>query len=94
MGNPNNFFEQLRREHFNLVSTEIFPDHHFYTPKDVAKIEKKAMENDAEMLLTTAKDAVKLKDLDFNLPCFVVENEIVFDNEIGFCKLIIAALEK
>ena len=94
LGNPNNFFEQLRREHFDLVSTETFPDHHFYTPKDIVKIEKKATENGAEMLLTTAKDAVKLKDLDFNLPCFVVENEIVFDDEIGFCKLIIAALKK
>lgn len=88
LGNPSNFFEQLRREHFDLISTETFPDHHFYTPKDITKIEKKAKENDAKVLLTTAKDAVKLKDLDFNLPCFVVENELVFDDESGFRNLI------
>ena len=94
LGNPNNFFEQMRREHFDLISTEIFPDHHFYTLKDIAKIERKAKENDAEILLTTAKDAVKLKDLDFNLPCFVIENELVFDDEIGFRNLVIATNRK
>ncbi len=94
LGNPNNFFEQLRRECFDLISTETFPDHHFYTPKDVTKIERKAKESGANVLLTTAKDAVKLKDLDFNLPCFVVESELIFDDEIGFCNLIIATNEK
>ncbi|MDQ3088596.1 MAG: tetraacyldisaccharide 4'-kinase [Acidobacteriota bacterium] len=94
LGNPNNFFEQLRREDFDLVSTEIFPDHHFYTPKDVAKIERKANETGAKILLTTAKDAVKLKDKDFNLPCFVVESELVFDDEIGFRNLLITVIEK
>lgn len=94
LGNPHNFFEQLRREDFDLVSTETFPDHHFYTPKDIAKIEKKAKESGAKILLTTAKDAVKLKDLDFSLPCFVVKSELVFDDESGFRNLIITINQK
>lgn len=88
LGNPHNFFEQLRREDFNLAATETFPDHHFYTPKDVEKIEKSARQSGAEILLTTAKDAVKLKDLKFTLPCFVVESEIIFDDAENFRKLL------
>lgn len=88
LGNPNNFFEQLKLENFDLAATQKFPDHYFYKKEDIAKIEKKARESGAEILLTTAKDAVKLKDLQFGLPCFVVENEMIFDNESGFRNLL------
>jgi len=88
LGNPNNFFEQLRRENFNLISTEIFPDHHFYTQKDIEKLEKKSRENGAEILLTTAKDGVKLKDLQFDMSCLVVETELSFNDEKSFREII------
>ncbi len=81
LGNPNNFFNQLIREKFTIVATERFGDHYFYTQKDVEKLQKKAKENNAEALLTTAKDAVKLKNLHFEMPCFVVESQMIFDNE-------------
>ena len=84
LGNPNNFFEQLRRENFNLVAAETFSDHYFYAPKDIAKLVAKAKQTGAEMLLTTAKDAVKLKDLKIDLPCFVAESEMVFGREDDF----------
>lgn len=89
LGNPENFFDQLRREDFNLVGTEKFPDHHFYTQNDIEKFSAKARQSGATMLLTTAKDAVKLKDLKFGLPVFVVESEVIFENESGFRKLIL-----
>lgn len=88
LGNPNNFFEQLRRENFNLIASEKFPDHHFYTPNDIAKIEKAAFEKGAKILLTTAKDAVKLKNLELKLPCFVVENRMIFDDEESFRQIL------
>ncbi|MGI8641574.1 MAG: tetraacyldisaccharide 4'-kinase [Pyrinomonadaceae bacterium] len=94
LGNPNNFFEQLRQENFDLVTTQTFPDHHFYTQNDIKKIEKNARANDAKVLLTTVKDAVKLKDLQFNLPCFVVRGEMVFDDESGFRDLLMTTLEQ
>jgi tetraacyldisaccharide 4'-kinase len=84
LGNPKNFFEQLRQENFNITSTEEFPDHYFYTQKDITKLEAVAREAYAEILLTTAKDAVKLNGLKFDLPCFVVESEMVFDDENDF----------
>jgi tetraacyldisaccharide 4'-kinase len=84
LGNPNNFFEQLRHENFNLVATQTFPDHHFYTQKDIETLARKAKQSDADILLTTAKDAVKLKDLKFDLPCYAVKSEMIFDVENDF----------
>lgn len=92
LGNPNNFFEQLKRANFNLIATETFPDHHFYTPKDFANLEKKARENGAEILLTTAKDAAKLHGLNINVPVFIAENKIIFKNRQGFVKLLLSSL--
>lgn len=88
LGNPGNFFEQLQQDNFNLVSTEIFPDHHFYTQKDIAKLERKAQQKNAEILLTTAKDGVKLGNLEFSIPCYVVENTPVFEDERAFRQMI------
>jgi tetraacyldisaccharide 4'-kinase len=90
LGNPDNFFEQLKRENFNIISTQKFPDHHFYTRKDIANLEERAIESGAEIFLTTAKDAVKLKDLELNLECFVAESEIVFDDEKKLREIICA----
>ena len=90
LGNPENFFDQLRFENFELAGTKDFPDHHFYTQKDIQTLEKKASEADAVSLFTTAKDAVKLRNLKFNLSCFVVENDLVFEDEKGFQDFIYA----
>ncbi len=84
LGNPNNFFEQLRQEKFKLVSTQKFPDHHYYTQKDIENLVAQADQSGAKALLTTAKDAVKLKGLKFKVPCFVVESIMVFDGENDF----------
>ena len=92
LGNPDNFFEQLRREEFNLVSTKKFPDHHRYTQTDLEKLETEAEQTGAEILLTTAKDAVKLTNLKFELPCFVVESDLVFDDEKKLREIISAVL--
>jgi tetraacyldisaccharide 4'-kinase len=86
LGNPKSFFEQLRRENYNLAATEMFPDHHVYTSNDVEKLTIKARKRGAVILLTTAKDAVKLMDLKIDLPCFVVESEMVFAQESEFRK--------
>jgi tetraacyldisaccharide-1-P 4'-kinase len=43
-----------------------------------------AKESGATALITTAKDAVKLKGLTFALPCYVLEIEIAIDDAEGF----------
>jgi tetraacyldisaccharide 4'-kinase len=88
LGNPENFFSQLRQDKFNLVATKIFRDHHIYLQQDADEINFTAKKNNAEVLFTTAKDAVKLRDLKFELPLKIVESELVFDNEEIFKKII------
>jgi len=90
LGNPHNFFEQLRSEKFILVAEQVFSDHHFYSQADICKLEAEARRKSAKFLLTTAKDAVKLKKLNFSLPCYVVESEMIFDKQADFCNLVLS----
>lgn len=90
LGNPHNFFEQLRREDFALAAKKIFPDHYFYSQEDIFELEAEAEREGAKFLLTTAKDAAKLKKLNFSLPCYVVESEMIFDEQAEFCNLILS----
>ena len=94
LGNPENFYEQLRREGFDLTCVESFPDHHFYRQSDIVKLDAKAERIGAKILLTTAKDAVKLKDLQVKVACYVVETELRFDDEKGFREMIANAARR
>ena len=88
LGNPTAFFEHLRRSGYALTHTRAFPDHHVYTQRDADLLTREAQAHNAEALLTTAKDAVKLRQLRFELPCFVVELEIEFEDERPLHKLL------
>jgi tetraacyldisaccharide 4'-kinase len=81
VGNPRAFFEHLRRDGFALHHTRAFPDHHAFTQADVEAFAREAERKGARALLTTAKDAVKLRGQDFTLPCYVVETELEFEDE-------------
>lgn len=89
LGNPENFFEQLKQAGFNVAATEIFPDHHFYSQNDIFKLESAAVRKNAGVLLTTAKDAVKLEKLKFSIPCYVVEIKPAFEAEQQFEQMIL-----
>ncbi|MFN0278459.1 MAG: tetraacyldisaccharide 4'-kinase [Pyrinomonadaceae bacterium] len=88
IGNPQNFFDQLRQESLSFIATETFRDHHLYTQRDVDDLEILAREKGAEIFLTTAKDAVKLSDLKFEIPCYVVEIEMLIDDPAAFAALL------
>jgi tetraacyldisaccharide 4'-kinase len=88
LGNPDNFFKSLDLANLNTVARESFTDHHRFTPSDIAQVESKAREAGAAALVTTAKDAVKLKGLKFTFPCYVALAETVVDDLDGFKRLI------
>src|SRR5436190_10860315 len=90
LGNPKNFFETLRRAGVNLAGELCFPDHHKYNHEDVSAIENAAKSAGASRLITTAKDAVKLQNLQFSLPCFVGVIETVIDDPVRFRELVIS----
>lgn len=88
IGNPENFFLHLRNHHMNLAGTKIFADHYRYTQADVAAIEAAARSAHADLLLTTAKDGVKLSKMEFTLPCLVVATDIGLDGPERFAALL------
>ena len=51
-------------------------------------IEKQANECGINAFVTTVKDAVKLSNFKFQIPCFVVEIEMLVDDEEAFKSLI------
>ena len=81
LGNPNNFFDQLRQENLDVRGVKAFPDHHFYTPKDIAELQMLAEKSGAGAFVVTAKDAVKLAAADLPMPCLVAETAVFFDQE-------------
>jgi tetraacyldisaccharide 4'-kinase len=91
LGNPQNFFDQLIQESVKVAGTKAFTDHHKYDGKDVETIESAARKIGADCLVTTAKDAVKLSDLKFEVPCYVAIAETVIDDAEAFRKLIISS---
>ncbi|HSK62583.1 MAG TPA: tetraacyldisaccharide 4'-kinase [Pyrinomonadaceae bacterium] len=92
VGNPGSFFEQLRKHGYELISEKAFADHHSYTQKDVDELIRAATRAGAKGLVTTAKDAVKLRSLSFSLPWHVFEIEIEIENERALAELIKEAL--
>jgi len=88
IGNPESFFTQLRQQRLAPVFTRTFADHHHYTQTDLDRLTKEAESHDIQCLITTAKDAVKLTSLTLNLPCYILEIEIVIDDEERFARLL------
>ena len=59
IGNPSNFFSQLKDKNIKLINTFSFPDHYKYTYNDLKKLIKEA-KNKKAILLTTEKDFLRL----------------------------------
>jgi tetraacyldisaccharide 4'-kinase len=76
LGNPESFFSLLRRGGYRLAHTQAFRDHHTYTQSDINRLVQDSSARGAQFLLTTAKDEVKLRSLDFQMPCYSVDISI------------------
>jgi tetraacyldisaccharide 4'-kinase len=94
IGNPLAFIKQLEAENHELRSVQEFPDHFKYDQSDVTTLVEMAKRKGAKSLITTAKDAVKLGALRFDLPCYVLEIESVVNDEAGLLKMICGAITK
>ena len=92
IGNPESFFNLLRTSGYTLNYQQIFRDHHNFTQADVDQFIRAAQSHGALAVLTTVKDAVKARSLNFSLPCYVAEIEIEFDNEELLRKLILRTI--
>ncbi len=61
IANPDSFKKTLLAVGAKLISLDIFPDHHFYSAKDIEKIKTGFLKSGAAYLITTEKDAVRLR---------------------------------
>jgi tetraacyldisaccharide 4'-kinase len=79
IGNPAAFVETLRRYEPRCLELLAFPDHHQYTQADFRQIQNRASGIRADSIVTTQKDAPKLKDFleSGEVPVYVLVVELV-----------------
>jgi tetraacyldisaccharide 4'-kinase len=84
---PEGFFNDLREAGIRICDSLSFPYHHRYTAGDFSKIFGSASKHGAEVIITTAKDAIRIPP-PFRNAIAVAEIGIDFgaDHE-GFCSL-------
>jgi tetraacyldisaccharide 4'-kinase len=75
-GNPEAFQRTLESLGAQVAAFRAFPDHHAYTAQDGRRLDAEAQEFMAEVLVTTEKDATKLKADAFTTPLLAVRVEI------------------
>ncbi len=63
LGNPESFFDSIRKLGATVVATKAFDDHATYTPERLAMLGLLAETCEADVMLTTQKDAVKLVEV-------------------------------
>jgi tetraacyldisaccharide 4'-kinase len=61
IGSPERFQKTLNDTGAKTVFFVPFPDHHFYTREEIRNLQKRAEDEKVEMIVTTEKDGVKLK---------------------------------
>lgn len=92
VGNAASFFESLTRLGYELAFKKPFADHHVYSQDEIDSLIQDAKQAGASALITTAKDAVKLRAMAFSIPCYVLEIEIVIDDADAFATLVIEVI--
>jgi tetraacyldisaccharide 4'-kinase len=89
IANPSYFVSLLRKYGLEMVREVTFPDHHVYSKRDLASIEKRS--KGADRVVTTEKDMVKLKELNMgHLPIRALRIEVRIWEEEEFYKRVMA----
>ncbi|MDJ0625283.1 MAG: tetraacyldisaccharide 4'-kinase [Candidatus Caenarcaniphilales bacterium] len=83
LGNPTQFFKELESNGIILQKTISFQDHYDYKQKDVELLKEQLSNCEADYLVTTSKDAIKLYALNISL-----DKLIIAHHEIKSIKLL------
>ena len=85
IGSPDNFINTATNLGLNIKDEVIFQDHHIYTLEDISNIAQNF--GDDEKIITTAKDAVKIKDIVNGTPfedkIYVLNISVIFKEDKG-----------
>ena len=87
VGNPDSFLKTLKKSNIKIVKNLNFPDHYYYSDKDIKKIKEVAKNINAK-IVTTEKDYNRLNKLNSEGIDFLkIELKIVNENQlINFLK--------
>ena len=86
IGNPENFFNQLKEKNIDLIKTYSYPDHHNYSKKELKNIIDESEKNNA-VIVTTEKDHLRMnEEIKLNIKCIKVDLEI--ENKNDFINLV------
>jgi tetraacyldisaccharide 4'-kinase len=91
IGRPEKFYETCRKAGLNLVDTQDFPDHYFFSNEELAALQKQALAHSAQ-LLTTEKDWVRLPP-GFQAKVTALPVKLVFDNPESILRLLVNRLQ-
>lgn len=90
IGNPRGFENCIGELGINIAKSSIFTDHHDYTQADIDSIIKEARQMNLAAIITTQKDAVKIKELQIkgagilalNIKLSITKNEAEFNRRL------------
>lgn len=57
---PERFFAAVHAQGLQVVRELAYPDHHWFSARDLDTIRRAAVETQAELVITTEKDAVRV----------------------------------
>jgi len=89
---PATFTALLRSLGAEIKAEMVYPDHYFYSKRDLAEIFQKAVDVGAAMIITTEKDAARLKVLQPD-GIWALRIELKVNQEHDWEKVILEAIE-
>lgn len=98
LASPDHFLRQLESLGAKIVSHRSFSDHHAYLPQDISSLSEQARSANAQALVTTEKDWIKLQELPgaagANPPIWRLDIQMQFmqDDESRLCNQIDSTL--
>ena len=60
IGSPEHFFSLLQQNGAHIVATKSFRDHYAFSQQEIRKFRENSLQHHADLVVTTAKDAVRL----------------------------------
>jgi tetraacyldisaccharide 4'-kinase len=75
---PERFHRTAMESGFRVLDHCLFRDHYPFSQSDISNVSSLARELEAEAIVTTAKDAVRLAGLTFGLPVWILPVEFVW----------------
>lgn len=93
IGNPKAFVNDLADAQLDVVGEASFADHHAYAQADIDSVTIRAKTLGADAIVTTEKDAVRLRGLKFSgVPVYVAESEPKSEDEDRLKALLIKSV--